>query len=148
MSDKITKTPFGKVPLKQLVSEFTFKYSRSSGPGGQHVNKVNTKVTAAFMPANSVKLTEEEKELLQKKLSRKIDKDGYITATDDSTRSQYTNRERAVKKLLELLAKAFTPKKERIATAATAASKHERVKAKRLHSEKKQMRKISLTDLL
>ena len=114
--------------------------SRSSGPGGQNVNKVNSKVTLKFDVANSSVLTAEEKELLSKKLFTRMTKEGVLVITAQEKRSQLQNKEAVVFKLDQLLTKVFTRKKARKATKPSKAAHHERIKAKKHRSEKKQWR--------
>ena len=109
------KTP----QTENLLSELVFTTSRSSGPGGQNVNKVNSKVTLKFDVINSSKLSEEEKELIMKKLATKITKDGILVLTSQDKRSQLQNKEEVLLRLDQLLVKAFTPKKSRKATKPT-----------------------------
>ena len=123
-----------------LISELVFTTSRSSGPGGQNVNKVNTKVSLKLDVTNSSKLSEEEKGVILKKLAPKITKEGVLVLTSQDKRSQLQNKEEVLLKLDELLRKAFTPKKSRTATKPTKASKQNRIKEKKQRSEKKQWR--------
>src|SRR6266481_2381113 len=99
-----------------LASEFEFVTSRSSGPGGQNVNKVNTKVTLRWNVKNSTLLTTEEKGLLLQKLAVRITIDGTLLITAQDKRSQLQNKEETLLKLEHLLKQAFTKKKKRKAT--------------------------------
>ncbi len=85
-----------KIENKDFYKEFVFTSSRSSGAGGQHVNKVDTKVELKFHINNSLELTEEEKELLLEKLKNKINKDGFLQIVSQETRSQFRNKELCV----------------------------------------------------
>jgi ribosome-associated protein len=123
-----------------LINELVFTVSRSSGPGGQNVNKVNTKVTLKFDVPNSSVLTAEQKELIARKLATRMTKEGVLILTAQEKRSQIQNKEAVVFKLGQLLEKAFTPRKTRKPTKPGKAAHHARIKAKKHHSEKKQWR--------
>ena len=123
-----------------LSSELMFTMSRSSGPGGQNVNKVNTKVTLKFDVVNSSVLTAEQKELIVRKLAARMTKEGVLILTAQEKRSQMQNKEAVVSKLDHLLAKTFAHRKARKATKPGKAAHHARIKAKKHRSEKKQWR--------
>jgi ribosome-associated protein len=123
-----------------LQPEMEFTTSRSSGPGGQNVNKVNSKVTLKFDIAHSAILTAEEKDLLLRKLSSRLTSDGVLLVSAQEKRSQLQNREEVVVKFEKLLAKAFEKKKSRKATRPTKTSVNKRIKSKKQHSEKKKWR--------
>ena len=97
----------------QLDSEFSFKTSRSSGSGGQNVNKVSTKVELDFDVVNSMLLSAEQKEVILNKLESRITKDGILQIIVQTERSQLGNKEIAVKKFYELLNKCFVIVKKR-----------------------------------
>jgi ribosome-associated protein len=121
--------------------EFIFSSSRSSGPGGQNVNKVNTKIELRFNIPVSVLLSEEEKILLMEKLKNRIYSEGELIIVSQDDRSQLKNKENAISKFYQLLQHALTPQKKRKPTKPTLASRHRRLENKRRHSEKKQDRK-------
>lgn len=131
----------GKIKAKEILSELVFTASRSSGPGGQHVNKVNTKITLLFDVTNSHLLNEGQKKLIKEKLASRINKEGVLSIVAQNKRSQLQNKEAALKKLDKLLAKAFTFKKARKATKPSKAAVTKRLETKKRHSEKKKMRK-------
>ena len=124
----------------QLVSELAFTTSRSSGPGGQNVNKVNTKVTVSFDVPRSEILTAEEKEILQIKLASRLTKEGVLILSSQDKRSQLQNKEAVMAKLDEILVKALTPKKKRKATKPSKTSVQKRINQKKQHSDKKKWR--------
>ncbi|MBL0740333.1 alternative ribosome rescue aminoacyl-tRNA hydrolase ArfB [Chryseolinea lacunae] len=124
-----------------LGSELTFTTSRSSGPGGQNVNKVNTKVTLKFDVTQSLVLTPEEKEIIAAKLATKMTTDGVLIITSQDKRSQLQNKEEAVAKLDAWLTKAFAKKKARKATKPSKTSVQNRINKKKKASEKKQWRR-------
>ncbi|MCA9946949.1 MAG: aminoacyl-tRNA hydrolase, partial [Anaerolineales bacterium] len=105
------------VPINEAVqiplAELSFRFSTSSGPGGQHVNKSATKVTLLFDVANSSSLTEEVRERLLKRLANRIDKEGVLQLQVQSSRSQYRNRDTAVSLFQQLLADALKKQKKR-----------------------------------
>ena len=125
---------------KDLIHELTFTTSRSSGPGGQNVNKVNSKVTLKFDVLHSSVLSQEQKELITKKLATRITTEGKLVLTSQENRSQIQNKEDVLSKLNDLLIKVFTLRKVRKATKPNKAAKHAREKSKKLRSEKKQWR--------
>jgi ribosome-associated protein len=133
--------PTKRIPQAADVNnELIFIMSRSSGPGGQNVNKVNSKVTLKFDVANSSVLSAEQKELIATKLATRMTKEGILILTAQDKRSQMQNKEAVVFKLDQLLRKAFTPRKTRRATKPGKAAAHARIKAKKHRSEKKQWR--------
>jgi ribosome-associated protein len=125
----------------RLDKEINFSVSRSSGPGGQNVNKVNSKVTLKFDVRNSLLLTDDEKEILLHKLTPKLTASGVLILTSQDSRSQLENKETVIQKFNQVLAKAFEKKKARKATKPSKSSVQKRVNQKKQHAEKKQWRK-------
>lgn len=125
----------------QLFQELTFKTSLSGGPGGQHVNKTETKVLVNWDIANSQAVTEDEKIRIKSKLSSKINKEGELQVASAKTRSQHKNKQIAIDLLLEWVEKALIPKKKRKKSKPSHQSKLKRLKKKKMHSEKKKLRK-------
>ncbi|MHA7110968.1 alternative ribosome rescue aminoacyl-tRNA hydrolase ArfB [Sunxiuqinia elliptica] len=131
--------------LPDLTSEFTFKTSRSSGPGGQHVNKTDSRVELRFNPQKSELLSDDQKVILHQKLSSQLTSDGDLIVVCQQERSQYKNKALAIEKLYELLHKALRPIKKRKATKPTRASIQKRMELKKQTAEKKKRRgKIDL----
>jgi ribosome-associated protein len=124
-----------------LSSELEFSTSRSSGPGGQNVNKVETKVTLKFNVAGSVILTDEEKATILAKLATRITTEGALVLTAQEKRSQLQNKEAVIAKFDELIAKAFFKPKARKATKPSKSSREKRFTQKKQLSEKKKWRK-------
>lgn len=127
--------------FNEILKEVSYKTSRSSGAGGQHVNKTESRVEVIFNIAASAFFFEDEKELLEKKLAHLLDKEGNIHITSQKNRSQHQNKEDAEKKLLDLLKKALKKPKKRKPTKIPKAAKEKRLKIKRIKSDIKQNRK-------
>jgi ribosome-associated protein len=125
---------------RDFSPEFTFTASRSGGPGGQHVNKVSTKVELRFDVIQSNLLTEEEKEIIQNKLFSKINSEGELILVSQSERTQLMNKEKVIEKFYLLLIKALTPVKKRKPTKPSKAAKEKRLEEKRMLAEKKERR--------
>jgi ribosome-associated protein len=129
-----------KINQRIFDSEFEFQVSRSSGPGGQNVNKVNTKVLLRFNVSNSKILEDDEKLVLMEKLTNKLDGEGNLLIQSQEKRSQIQNKEIVKMKFYDLLLKAFQKKKIRKATKPGRAAIEERLKEKKRISEKKKGR--------
>lgn len=127
--------------------ELSFSTSRASGPGGQHVNKTNSRITLRWnIQATSV-LTDKEKELIFTKLANHLTQDGEIIIHNSQTSSQYENKKRAMNNLSLLISKSLKPEKKRKKTDIPKAKKESRLQSKSLHSKLKKMRKkVSLND--
>lgn len=126
---------------RDFSKEFTFKTSRSGGPGGQNVNKTETKVELIFDVQESALLSDEEKNLIIKNLQSRIKDDGLLHISRSSERSQLRNKERVIEKFYELIEKALTPKKKRLKVKPSKAQKEARIKSKKLRSEIKSTRR-------
>lgn len=124
-----------------LISEVTFKAVRSSGAGGQHVNKVSSKVMLSFDVLKSEALSEEEKELLLKRLSTKLTKQHILILNSDESRSQHKNKELVTKRFIDLINEGLIVPKERKPTKIPKAVVKKRQEDKRKHSIKKEHRK-------
>jgi ribosome-associated protein len=127
--------------IPDLSSEFTIKAVRSSGKGGQNVNKVSTKVELYFNIAESVLLSLEQKTLLQEKLSHLLNSEGELRVVCEDSRSQLKNKQIAIDKLYELFDKALLPVKKRVKTKTPKSVIAKRIKDKKIAGEKKSMRK-------
>lgn len=121
--------------------EFIFSATRSSGPGGQNVNKVSTKVELRFDIPHSKLLSGEEKEILLTRLQKKINSEGFLIIISQSERSQLKNKEKTIEKFYALLKKSLAPAKRRKPTKPDAAAKEMRLEEKKMNAEKKMRRK-------
>lgn len=130
----------GNIRSTDFSSELKFTTSRSGGKGGQHVNKVSTKVELHFDYMNSFILDEAQKELVSRKLQSFINKEGILNVVAQEERSQLMNKKRAINKFYNLLERAFTKTQKRIATKPGKGYHKKRLTAKHLQAEKKQMR--------
>lgn len=124
-----------------LLSELKFKAVRSSGAGGQNVNKVSSKVVLSFDLANSLGLTQEEKELLQTKIANKLTQEAILIITSEEDRSQFKNKEIAIKKFLKVIENGLIVPKERKEIKVSRRAKEKRLNAKKVMSVLKQNRK-------
>ena len=122
-----------------------FKFSRSSGPGGQNVNKVNTRVTVFFDVAGCDKFSDSQKKWIFKRLATRIDKDGVIRVVSQKYRTQKDNRAAALERLSQLLTEAVRERVPRKKTKVPRAAVEKRLQQKRQRSMLKQQRvKINL----
>lgn len=119
--------------------ELNFQFVKSSGPGGQHVNKTSTKVILTFNLATSNSFTDVEKIIIYKKLNSNLDNDGNLQIVCQETRSQYKNKITAIQKLRIILTKALFKPKFRVRTKPTKISQEKRL---RLKTEKSQTKKL------
>lgn len=127
--------------IRGLLREVEFIASRSAGPGGQNVNKVNTKVTLRFNVIASTILSDEQRAIVFKKLENKLSKDGLLIITSQDARSQVANKASAIAKFESLIKKAFYVPRVRKKTKPSKASQQKRIKAKKIRGEKKDWRK-------
>jgi ribosome-associated protein len=126
---------------KQLETEIVLSATRSSGPGGQNVNKVNTQVELRFSVKNSNLFSDEEKDRIFLKLKNRINSEGELILTSQSARTQLDNKEKVVEKFYELIEKALTVQKRRLKSTPTAASRLKRLESKKNQALKKHFRK-------
>lgn len=124
-----------------LISEVTFKAVRSSGPGGQNVNKVASKILLSFDLVLSKALTEDEKAHLQIKLASKLSQENILLITSQEDRSQLKNKEIAIKKFLKIIENGLKIDKPRKETKIPRSIKEKRLNAKKVMSVLKQNRK-------
>ena len=120
--------------------ELHFMASRSSGPGGQHVNKVSSRITLSFNVAESASLSAEQKHRLLTRLATRISKDGILRVVSQKYRSQTANRDAAIARFIALLQDALTPVPRRKKTTVTATARQQRLEEKKRQSKRKQQR--------
>ena len=126
---------------RNFETEFTFRTSRSSGPGGQNVNKVNSKVELRFNIPLSQFLNDAEKHILFEKLATKINTEGELIIVSQEHRSQLQNKETAIQRFYMLLSTALTPAKKRRPTKPTRGSIERRLEKKKKQASKKSDRR-------
>jgi len=129
------------VDISKLLSEVEYKAIKSSGSGGQHVNKVATKIELCFNLKTTEAFTDEELAILNGKLLSKLSKSGFLIMTSSETRSQYRNKALVTKRFLELIKESVKILKERKPTKTPNSVKRKRLDDKKKISEKKASRK-------
>lgn len=128
--------------MKDFSKELTFKTSRSSGAGGQNVNKVETSVTVLWKVEDSEFFNDNQKNLIHIKLKNRINTDGFLFLTVSESRTQLMNKTKAFEKILEIVDKALVIPKKRVATKPSRGQKQKRLDTKKKLSEKKENRKF------
>jgi len=132
--------------VKILLAELHFQFVRSSGPGGQHVNRSATQVELTFDLAGSPSLDEAQKARVQAALQSHVDKVGVLHLASQISRSQLQNRQDVTARFVELMRRALRVPKKRRPTRPTAASKERRLEAKRRRSQVKRVRRTAPID--
>jgi ribosome-associated protein len=121
-------------------AELETKASRSSGAGGQHVNKTSSRIEIIWSVRDSTVLSDEQKQMVQDRLASRVSSDGTLRVVASDTRSQKQNRERAEARLADLVRRALTPRKKRKPTRRPRRADEARLASKKLHSNKKRER--------
>jgi len=130
-----------ELKIRNFGKEFIYSASRSSGPGGQNVNKVNTKVELRFSVMSTLILSDIEKQIVLRKLKKSINKNGELIISSQEARTQSENKLIVTEKLYILLAKALTIPKVRKATTPTLSSNIVRLDKKKIRGKVKNLRR-------
>ena len=150
MSDASATAPQNLLAVNESLSiprsELDVRVSRSSGAGGQHVNKTSSRVEIFWSIRDSRALNEEQRQRLREKLAARMTSDGSIRVVASDMRSQTRNRELAEERLADLVRRALVVPKKRRATRPTKASKEARLESKKRHSTKKAERRKTSFD--
>jgi ribosome-associated protein len=134
------------VDVELLKSELTYKYVRSSGSGGQHVNKVSSKAELYFNLEDSSVFDEVEKQKLSEFLNNRLNKDGVVVLACDESRSQFRNKAIVTQRFINLIEEGLKEQKKRYPTRIPRSAKRKRLNNKRINSEKKTNRKPPKVD--
>lgn len=126
-----------QIPREELIARAT----RSSGAGGQHVNKTSSRIQLSWNVATSAALDDAQRERLLHKLSSRLTADGTLTVSVSDTRSQHRNREIAEERLEEVVRAALVVPKKRKPTKPSRAAKERRLDEKKIRSQKKKNRR-------
>ncbi|GAA0872588.1 alternative ribosome rescue aminoacyl-tRNA hydrolase ArfB [Gangjinia marincola] len=129
------------VDKEKIASELSYKAVRSSGAGGQHVNKTSSKVMVFWNVEESSALTDDQRHLLLKRLAHRLTKDGVLQLSSQESRSQHKNKAEVTQRLFKLLAENLQQRKKRKRTKPSIKSIKKRLNNKRIQSEKKANRK-------
>ena len=128
--------------MEDFSKELTFKTSRSSGAGGQNVNKVETAVTVLWNVEKSEFFNDDQKSLITSKLKNRINADGYLFMTVSESRTQLMNKNKAIEKIQDIVVQSLIVPKKRYATKPSKAQKQKRLDTKKKLSDKKENRKF------
>ncbi|GEN75979.1 alternative ribosome rescue aminoacyl-tRNA hydrolase ArfB [Chryseobacterium hagamense] len=128
--------------MKDFTRELSFKTSRSSGAGGQNVNKVETSVTVLWNVMESGFFNDYQKDVIQTKLKNRINADGVLFLTVSESRTQLANKNKAVEKILDIVSQSLIIPKKRLATKPSRNQKQKRLDTKKKLSDKKENRKF------
>ncbi|MGH2541467.1 MAG: alternative ribosome rescue aminoacyl-tRNA hydrolase ArfB [Ardenticatenaceae bacterium] len=142
MDEGIRVAPGVEVPLGEL----RFSFARAGGPGGQHVNRAETKVELRWDVAGSSSLDETQRALLRERLASYITDEGVLLLSSGETRSQHRNRERLLARFETLVRNALRPRRVRRPTKPSSAARARRLERKRRHSAKKRERRIDRSE--
>ena len=126
--------------FKTILTELIIKATRSSGKGGQNVNKVSSRIQLFYDVLNSTGISDEERKLILHKLKNKLSEQGILQIDVQEDRSQLANKKIALNKLEDLLIKALKKTKKRIKTSVSPGARKKRLTGKKMQGEKKQLR--------
>jgi len=124
-----------------LIREVEFRTSRSSGPGGQHVNKTESRVELLWSPQDSDCLSEAQKMMIMSRLSSRITDDGVLIMVSEKYRSQYRNKAEVKERFLDLVIASLVPVKKRRPTRPTRSSVEKRIRSKKIRGDIKRSRR-------
>lgn len=124
-----------------LIREVEYRTSRSSGPGGQHVNKTESRVELLWNPGKSVCLDDREKSRIRLRLGSRLTDDGKLILVSEKYRSQYRNKEEVTERFLRLVSGSLVPVKKRYPTRPTRSSQEKRIRQKKIRGEIKRIRR-------
>ncbi len=126
---------------KDIIREITYKAIRSGGPGGQHANKVSSKVVGSLDVPRSLALSDAEKLLIMDRLDHRITADGELSLSCDTSRSQHRNKALVAERMLTLLKGALKKPRKRIPTKVSKSIRAKRAERKKQHAQKKALRR-------
>jgi ribosome-associated protein len=132
--------------LEIPAHELRYRYARSGGPGGQHVNRTASRVELIWDVRNSPSLSKTQRHRIEQALSTRLDKEGVLHLTASERRSQLQNKHAVTERFAALLREAIKPHKKRIPTIPSKSARERRLQEKRRHSAKKQMRRAALDE--
>jgi len=124
-----------------LIREVEYRTSRSSGPGGQHVNKTESRVELLWSPQKSDCLSEAQKLMIAGRLGNRITDEGVLILVSEKYRSQHRNRADVIERFLDLIQTSLVPVKKRRPTRPTRSSVEKRIKSKKIRGEIKKSRR-------
>jgi len=132
--------------LKIPIAELQFKTSRSGGPGGQNVNKLETRVEAVLDITNSQSIPDEIRHRLLNTLGSQLDSSGILHVVAQDTRSQWKNKQLAIERITDILKTALMVRRKRVATKPTHTAREVRIRTKKARGQTKRMRNVSLEE--
>jgi ribosome-associated protein len=124
-----------------LIREAVYRTSKSSGPGGQHVNKTESRVELLWSPTESVCLDEQQKNRISSRLGSRITENGLLILVSEKYRSQHRNKEEVTERFVTLITKSLIPIKKRHPSTPTRSSIEKRIKEKKIRGEIKKLRR-------
>jgi len=124
-----------------LIREVEFRTSRSSGPGGQHVNKTESRVELLWSPQDSTCLSEAQKMMIRSRLNSRITDNGVLILVSEKYRSQYRNKAEVGERFLDLILASLVPVKKRRPTRPTRSSVEKRIRTKKIRGDIKRSRR-------
>lgn len=132
--------------LQIPLAEIQFRFARSSGPGGQHVNRSETQVELLWDVRNSPSLAPEQRQIIMAALANRIDRRGVLHLVSGQTRSQERNRQEVLNRFVHILQEALRPQRPRRPTRPTALAKEKRLQRKKLRGQIKRWRRVDEGD--